>query len=193
MIHGILLFFLLFTSCATQEVTFKSQDKALVSVHSIGDRKADAKSLGETPQTIKGEELYGKIVQISAPGRKTQQIIFANPQSPTTEFSVDLEEDSSGNSQQCEASDSKDKINRMMRLVVNSYKAISGKRFQAANELADQAVLIDPEISMPLVVKGMALHMMGRRDEARTSLEKALSLDPQNTEIAALMSALNLR
>jgi len=65
------------------------------------------------------------------------------------------------------------------------------KRPEDAVAPLSEAVRLLPKKATPLVNLGLALMRSGKRDEARTALEKALALDPQNAVAKKNLAALH--
>jgi tetratricopeptide (TPR) repeat protein len=56
-----------------------------------------------------------------------------------------------------------------------------GKIEQALSK-ADQAVIANPKVAEPHILRGIALSQLGRRDEATQAFQEAVALEPQNSK-----------
>jgi tetratricopeptide (TPR) repeat protein len=181
------------SACATKVITFKAPTTARVDLVGAGKPDDPGKELGKTPLTVDLDKLRGKVVRISQPGKLPVYWVIAEAAGDTTEAVVKLVDEplagASSNPQVSSGSkgDSRASVNRVMRLLLQSYQALSGRRFKAARELADQAATIDPELAAPQVIKALSLYQEGNLPEARTTLQKAQALDPEDKNIEELL------
>jgi tetratricopeptide (TPR) repeat protein len=184
---GIMIF--LNISCATKVVTFKTEGPAKVALLTSGKLNIAEDPLGETPITVDLDRLTGKVVKISQPGKSTVFWVVSEAAGEVTEANISLVDVVGGQAAsggaQGETNSTK---NSVLRLILKSYQALSGKRFDTARELADQAAAINPEIAAPHLLKGLAFFQEGKLDEARVALTKAQALDPEDKEIADLLT-----
>ncbi len=138
--------------------------------------------LGEAPVTVELDQIVGKVVRIEQPGKQSVYWIVTDAAGDQTEVSVSMFDDpgSSGGSN-----------NRVARLLMKSYQALSGKLYGPARELADQAATIDPELAAPHVIKGLSFYQEGNSAEARSAFMKAQALDPEDKDIDALLKMIH--
>jgi tetratricopeptide (TPR) repeat protein len=185
------------SACATKVFTFKTSGPAKIEVLNSSKLDEPGKPLGQTPLTVNVEQIRGKVVRISQPGKFPAFWVVSEAAGDTTEATIKLADDPSSSSGESAAAaganraDGKASINRVLRLLLRSYQALSGKRFKAARELADQAAIIDPEIAAPHVIKGLSLFQEGKTAEAKTALEKARALDPEDKDIGELLKVIH--
>jgi tetratricopeptide (TPR) repeat protein len=183
------------TGCATKVLVFKTTTPAKVDLLSPGKLDDPGKELGKTPLTIDLDKLRGKVVRISQEGKLPVYWVVAEAAGDTTEAVVKLVDDQAGataGSPQAGSgakSDGRASTNRVMRLLLQSYQALSGRRFKAARDFADQAATIDPELAAPQIIRGLSLYQEGNLAEARTTLQKAQALDPEDKNIEELLKA----
>ena len=191
-LNSLFLVFWSFTtmSCVTKTFTFKSGSNSKVSLVSATKLDEDGTLLGETPVTVPLDKLTGKIVKISQKGKQPIYWVVTDAAGDKTEANIKLLDDlatAGGLGGSDSRTDPKLKLNRVMRLLMRSYQALSGKRFKDARELAEQAGTIDPEIAAPQVIRGLAFYQEGNKSEARAALAKAQALDPEDKEIENLL------
>jgi tetratricopeptide (TPR) repeat protein len=192
---------LLPVGCATRSMTFKADSQADVTLVTFNDLNAAGDILGKTPVTVDMAKISGKVVRISAAGKQSVYWLVTDAVGTQNEASIKLRDDpiaaklgasSSESGSQTSLIDPKIRTNRLLRLIMKAYKELSGQRYQVAGELADQATKIDPEIAAPLVIKGIALLKQGDTTGAKAALEKAKSLDPEDQDIAKLITTMGL-
>jgi tetratricopeptide (TPR) repeat protein len=179
-------------ACATTKVfVFKTNGPAKVDLVATGKLDDPGQPLGQTPLTIDVEKLKGKVLRISQTGKLPAYWAVSEAAGDKTEATIKLAEDPSAAGATAGASgtrlDAKASTNRVLRLLLKSYQALSGKRFEAARELAGQAAAIDPELAAPQVILGLSLFKEGKAAEAKIALAKARALDPGDKDIDELM------
>lgn len=181
-------------ACATKVFVFKTSGPAKVDLLASGKLDDPGQPLGETPLTIEVERLQGKILRISQAGKLPAYWVVSEAAGDTTEATIKLADNPSSPSTAAsgggERFDSKASTNRVLRLLLKSYQALSGKRFKAARELAEQAASIDPELAAPQVIMGLSLFKEGKSAEAKNALAKARALDPEDKDIDELMKVI---
>jgi hypothetical protein len=189
---------LLTSSCATKSITFRADSAARVSLVTFDDLNDESAVLGPTPVTIAMKDLTGKVVKIAEPGKQSLYWVVSESAGDQVEARVKLIDAPApaklggGVDARAPDGDTKFRENRVLRLVMKAYKALSGKRFALASEMADQATKIDPEIAAPFVIKGIAQLQLGDRAGATASFAKAKALDPEDSDIDRLASSLGL-
>lgn len=194
---GIVVLLLLYPTlaCATKVVNFKTNGPAKVSILESGKLDAPTNPIGETPLTIEVDKLRGKVVKITQPGAApiywTMADVAGDSIDANLSFIPDPTAAPTSNGAGEGRVDTRATTNRIVRLLLRSYQALAGKRFDAARELAGQAAAINPEVSGPHVIEGLALFQLGRSDEAKTSLLKAKALDPEDKDIDELLEVVS--
>lgn len=190
--QAVILFSLPLVSCATKTITFNvagEPDSARVSLVSFDNFDEDGENLGVAPVTVPLKDLEGRVVKFSQPGKQNLYWAFTNASGNQSEALVRLPNITESNES---AAGDKTATNKMMRLVLESYKALSGGRFRVAHDLAAQASTIYPQLAAPYIVQGIALRQLGEVDAARAALIKAKSLDPNDQNIDRLMESLGI-
>lgn len=195
------LFFLL--SCATKTVTFAVRGNGKVSLVSPDNLDKVGQFLGDTPLTVEVSKLQGKIVKISQNGKIPAYWIIPDISGQNLKATLALQDEPKSPPPQAVAektdgkaelaskqSDPKATINRLMRLILKSYKALASRNYPLAKDLADRASSIDPELAAPLVIKGIALMQSGDSIGARAALSNAQALDPEDRDIETLLKAI---
>ena len=195
------LFFLL--SCATKTVTFAVRGNGKVSLVSPDNLDKVGQFLGDTPLTVEVSKLQGKIVKISQNGKIPAYWIIPDISGQNLKATLALQDEPKSPPPQAVAektdgkaelaskqSDPKATINRLMRLILKSYKALASRNFSLAKDLADRASSIDPELAAPLVIKGIALMQSGDSTGAKAALSNAQALDPEDRDIETLLKAI---
>lgn len=195
----ILAFAVLTTAgCATKTITFRSTSpasgggKAKVVALSPGKLDEGGTLLGETPLTVEIEKLTGKVVRMEQPGKQSVYWIITDAAGDKVEANVTMLDDpaalaSASATATGERPDPKATENRIGRLLLKSYQALSSKQFGPARELADQAATIKPELAAPHVIKGLSFYQEGNAGEARASFMKAQALDPEDKDLETLL------
>lgn len=208
-LFGLLLALPMVPACATKTVTFVVTGTAKVSTVSPDNLDKDGAFLGETPLTVETSKIMGKIVKISQKGKipvywvmpdvsgqniRTTLSLADAPQPPQGSAPGAITEKSTKEEREFKTQislvESKDKINRVIRLLLKAYQALASRRLQLAEELASRASAIDPELPGPLVIKGIALMQSGDVAGARATLTNARTLDPEDQDIDKLLQAL---
>jgi hypothetical protein len=200
-----LMFFVLFFlfSCATKTVTFAVRGNGKVSLVSPDNLDKVGQFLGDTPLTVEVTKLQGKIVKISQNGKIPAYWIMPDISGQNLKATLALQDEPKAPPSQAVAektdskletaskqSDPKATINRLMRLILKSYKALAARNFPLAKDLADRASSIDPELAAPLVIKGIALMQSGDSTGAKAALSNAQALDPEDRDIETLLKAI---
>ena len=187
-----LVFFAIFSisSCATKVVNFKSEKKANVDLVSLDALDAAGEKLGETPVEVPIEKLQGKVVRVSAEGKTPQYWVFQETLGVRTEAQMKLLDEAKINAASGGEKDRKGATNRAMRLLLSAYQALSTRDWETAQGLADKAGEIEPELSSPLIVQGIALMQQGKKADAKLVLAKAKALDPDDGNIDRLLEVL---
>ena len=176
--------------CITKTISFKSAQKAQVSLVSPNDLEGEGTLVGDTPVSLDLEKVNGNIIRISQKGKHPVYWVVTDAVAETTEANINLFDAFSPGiipSGTIPSTENRFRVNRVFRLLMRSYQALSGKRFSEARALADQATTIDPEIAAPLVIKALAFYQEGLSSEARAALAKAQALDPEDKDIETLM------
>ena len=185
-------------ACASATLTFETEGPAEVSLVTFDHLDGAGKSLGRTPLTVEVDKVSGKAIKITQPGKLPVYWVVADVAGKTNVARVKLLETPQSQNTEAEAkkepeeaknplADIKATTNRVMRLLLRAYQALSGRRYQLASELADKASTIDPEIAAPHVIKGIALMQQGDQEGAKASLTKAKALDPEDLDIDELL------
>jgi hypothetical protein len=190
-------------SCANKTVTFAVRGNGKVSIVSPDNLDKVGQFLGDTPLTVEVSKLQGKIVKISQNGKIPAYWIMPDISGQNLKATLALQDEPKSPPPQALAekpdgkpdlaskqSDPKATINRLMRLILKSYKALASRNLSLAKDLADRASSIDPELAAPLVIKGIALMQSGDSTGARAALSNAQALDPEDRDIETLLKAI---
>jgi tetratricopeptide (TPR) repeat protein len=177
------------SSCVTKTLSIKSPNKSRVSLVSPNNLEDEGTALGETPVTIEVKDLNEKFIKISQNGKQSVFLFVTDGAAENTEMTINLSESLAASDSNFgnHTPETKTTLNRLLRLLMRSYQALSGQRFKEAIDLAHQAAQIDPEIAAPWVIKGLALYQEGKLPEARTALTKAQALDPEDRGLETLL------
>lgn len=173
-------------------MTFNSPKGAKVTVVSPKNLAEDVVLLGEIPLTVDVDTLEGKIIRVSQTGKLPYYWIFTNAVGENIQVDMKLASALPGFDPKDNISTAINKAatNRILRLMMLSYKALAAKRFDLAKDLADQATMVDPELAAPLLIKGIALMQEGDSKGAKLLLTRARALDPEDRGIDQLIKAL---
>lgn len=199
-----IFFVLIKWSCVTKTVTFTVAGTGKVSSVSPDNLNKEGIYLGETPLTIEVQKIQGKIIKISQKGKIPAFWVMPDVSGQNLRASLTLLDEPQaplGTGQNTEKSDPKSdlstkltdpkaKVNRIMRLLLRSYQALTARDFDLAQDLAERASSIDPELAAPLVIKGIVLMQAGNKDGAKSALSNAQALDPEDKDIETLLQAI---
>ncbi len=72
-------------------------------------------------------------------------------------------------------------------LIVEANRLYNGGESAKSLQYVDEVIRRDPNHVRGWVMKGSLMHLMGHKDLARQSWEKALELDPKNTQIENIL------
>jgi tetratricopeptide (TPR) repeat protein len=185
---------LLSASCAHKSVTFKTaKDKATVIAVPFDKVGTEGPVLGETPLTVSLDAIQGKVLRMEQPGRAPLHWVILNAAGDTNEVALDFSQvQKEGNECQDtrETGVAKAQANRVVRMLLRAYQALSENQSKIALELADQAITYEPTLAGPYIVKGLAQLQQGDKKEARGSFTRALALDPEDRDLATLLKAI---
>jgi len=143
--------------------------------------------LGETPLTLELDQIQGKVIKITENGKQPFFWMVAEAAGDSTEASIKMTNDGSARGVSESKGDSKASFNRVLRIIMKAYQALSNKRFKIARELADQASAIDPEIAAPHIIRGIAFFGEGNMSDAKAALSRAQALDPEDKDVDAIL------
>ncbi len=184
-------------ACTTPSVTFNTTGKAKVSAVGYNDLDEVGVLLGETPVTVALDKLVGKAIRVTQDGKQPLYWIVTDIAGDDVQLKMKLLDapvkaelakgGQSGDS--AKTADSKAATNRVVRLMLKAYQALSGRHFDLAGQLAAQAMAIDPELAGPQVIAGIAAMQLGDKVRARGALAKASALDPGDADISTLLRA----
>jgi tetratricopeptide (TPR) repeat protein len=77
--------------------------------------------------------------------------------------------------------------NRPVRVLLKAYQALTAKDYNLAHQLSAQAGEIDPTLSAPYIISGLAWLQQGKGEDARVAFNKARALDPEDQDIVELL------
>jgi hypothetical protein len=81
-------------------------------------------------------------------------------------------------------------ISELLSMVFLAQKDIQQKRFDEALKVIDQARIKYPKVQQLSTLRVSTLVLLGRREEALSSIKAALLVDPANEELGDLLNAL---
>jgi tetratricopeptide (TPR) repeat protein len=169
------------TACSSppSRVTFTSTEPGNAKLLPLNNLSAPGQELGSFPVSIPKDKLAGKAVQLSAKGRSPQFWVVQSERDSRLQLNVKFLPPVVG----------QDNVNhnRSYRVLMKAYQALSSNDFKMVKEYSMKLVELDPAISAPYILIGIAALEQGKNDEARTALNKAQVLDPEDTEIAELL------
>lgn len=196
--------------CATKKISLATTEKATVSL--VNPMRLDevGEVLGEAPVTIATNQVGGRIIRVSAPGKVTQYIMISDLLGVETKATLNLQDlpkekepaqqpQPQQQPQQPQPNPEPKKepsesgkagpknLNLTHRLLLRAYQALSRQDYAMAQDLANKLAAVSPELAAPLIVKGLALMQEGRKDEARSVLTAAKALDPEDKDIDQLI------
>lgn len=173
------LVLLLVAACAGRRtVTFVSQEPgsqvALVPMDSPDSEGTKLRN----PASVEMATMQNKAVRISAVGKASQYWFAALASGPRLQVKVKR-------LGSCEGQESN--RNRPTRLLIKAYQALFSKDFSLSRDLSNRAALIDPTLAAPHIIMGLAFLKEGDRPKALASFNQAQALDPEDSEIGALI------
>jgi tetratricopeptide (TPR) repeat protein len=130
------------------------------------------------PVTMDLATLKNNAVRISATGKASQFWFAAPAAGPRLQIKVKR-------LGSCEGTESN--RNRPTRLILKAYQSLYSKDYQLARELAGRAVAIDNTLAAPHIITGLSFLKEGERQKALASFNQAQALDPEDSEIGALI------
>jgi predicted Zn-dependent protease len=166
-------------SSPPSRVTFTSTEPGTAKLLPLNNLSAPGQDLGNFPVSLPKDRLVGKAVQLSAKGRSPQFWIVQSEPDSRLQFNVKFLPPVAG----------QDNVNhnRSYRVLMKAYQALSSNDFKMAKEYSQKLVELDPAISAPYILIGIAALEEGKNEEARAALNKAKVLDPEDTEILELL------
>ncbi len=177
--------------CATKTLKIKTSGTAAVSLIQPSKPDDDGVSLGDTPVTLTLDRAVGRVIKVSQKGKVPVYWLVSDAVGDVTTAELKLVDEpvveKGQDKNNAERVDPRTTNNRIMRLILRSYQALTGNRLSEAKQLADQAAAIDPQIAAPHVIKGLAFYQEGKVEDARTELTKAQALDPEDKDIDTLI------
>lgn len=153
----------------------------------MNDPSGDGQIIGELPSTIELPKLEGKVVKIASEGFVPQYWIAKDFVASNTKVNISLvplPEDKEKN-----AGGKAVNTNLAFRLLLKGYGAISKGNLALGRELAAKLEELEPTLAAPHILSGIAFFSEGKKQEARTAFEKAVALDPEDTEIKKMIDA----
>lgn len=172
-------------SSAPPKVTFTSEEPGTAKLLTLANLQAPGQELGNLPVSVPRDKLTGRAVQLAAKGRSPQYwIVNADPDSRLqfkVKFLPPLPTSDGGGANH----------NRPFRVLMKAYQSLSSNDWKMAREYAAKLVELDPALAAPYIIVGIAALEQGKADEARTALNKARVLDPEDSEIAELLKRVN--
>lgn len=184
------------TACVSHTLRIETTSRAEVSAQTLDKLGSPGRSLGFTPLTVDLDKLVGRVLKISQPGKSpvywlvtdlAGQKTFARldlPDAPTVASSGKDEKESAKSEIEVTSA-----TNRILRLLLRSYQALAVKDFDLASELAEQAQTLNPKISAPHVIKGIAFLKGGKTSQAKAAFLTAKALDPEDLDLNKLIEA----
>ena len=160
-----------------------SQDEIKQFCTNIADPARDQRYLLQKQEL---DKLQGKVVKITQAGKEPAYWFAAETAGAKTNATIKLHDAATAHAGDDHADAKVSANNLVFRLLMRAYKALSGRKFQAARELAGQAGTLDPRLAAPQLIKGLAFYQEGNVPEARAALAKAQA---DNDAIAALRIA----
>ena len=198
----------LLAGCASPQVTFATNEKATITLISIDKPTDTGEVIGDSPQTLDVDRLEGKMVKIGGAGIIPQYWVMRGLDGDKTKITLKLDKvpkppddkkdpkdnGPPNNKKQPGGGDDDDtkksKVvsdNLKYRLLMKAYTALSGHQFDMARGFADQLAKLDTRAAAPHVVDGIAFMQEGNKGAAKSALEKARALDPEDLEITKLI------
>jgi hypothetical protein len=168
-------------SCAGKRtIRFSSTEKGTANLVSLEDPNGPGENLGEFPVGMDAEKLEGKAVRLESVGKGPQYWFTSFDKS--TELSIKVKFLTPPSTKSIEGN-----RNLPFRILMKAYQALSSNNFQLARELSTKLSEIEPTLSAPHIVIGIAFLQEGKTNEARAALMTARALDPEDAEVALLL------
>lgn len=185
------------TSCQSGQLSLTAEEPVNVAVVDLIDSGSAGQDIGKTPLTLPLNDYIGKGLRFTKEGRQTQVWVIVPAGLDAMEAKIDL--NNTGEQVPSAASASNlstmpsaqlNNINRLMRMVMSSYQALSQKNYDLAKTLAQKAKSLYPQFASPLILEAMANIEQGKTSEATKLLEQAQILDSEDRNISLLIEAL---
>jgi hypothetical protein len=186
-------FFISATACTGGSVTFESGPGTAASLVTWDRLDKDGTSLGPMPVTVANQDLAGKVVKLTAKGKdpvfwvleeSTAEAMKVHLELPTTQCSV---QDNVAAKKDGPLKLVPDVDNRLMRLTLRAYKALWSQDLELTRRLASELHDLRPELAVSSLLTGLASLAGGERQQARTALTAAKTLDPEDPDIDELL------
>lgn len=174
-------FTLFLNGCSSQpaKVTFSSDEAGTAKLLPLANLAAPGQDLGAFPVTITRDKFPGHAVQLAAKGRSPQYWIVNSDPEARLQFKVKFLPpivNAEGENH-----------NRPYRVLMKAYQSLSASDYKMAREYSQKLAELEPSISAPYIILGIAALQQGKSDEARVALNKAKVLDPEDVEITELL------
>jgi tetratricopeptide (TPR) repeat protein len=180
-------------ACASQTLTFKTEGTATISSVSLLNLNEEIERLGTTPLTIALKDDRLQAYKFIQNGKEPLFWVIADKLGDQNEVFIKLRDQQSSQIESPrENACNQSTTNRSMRLIMAAYKALIDQEYEIALGLAEQATKIDPQLSAPLLIRGMALLPQGKIEEAQKAFAQAKAIDPDDPEIDSLMRSTDL-
>ena len=183
-----LCFVFLSVSCATKTLLVKGTEGASASLVDFDSLTKDQKILGKIPVELNVDELIGKGIRISKEGKQSAYWLVAEASGEKTTLNIELLDIPPAAKINNQAS-----INLVLRMTLNAYRELGRGRYAEAKQMAVKAGELAPDAAAPLAIVGVCQAKSGDLTGARASFMKAKALDPEDTNIPALMLSLGIK
>ena len=182
-------FFIFQISCANLNII---SDAVEADITIQNAEKGSGKKIGKTPYNIDLDELetYVKdgpaLITVSKEGFESQSYVIPYFNFADLTIKVNLKK----NDKEVEKSARWTLINRLVRIILLAYQSVFRKETEAARNLISGLDQEFPEFAAPWLIRALSAIQEGNRQQARGFLARAQAVDPQDTNIPALIEAL---
>jgi hypothetical protein len=149
-------------ACQTPSITFKPLEGDVVSASLVDftSLEDNSEELGKLPVTLENEKIAGKVLKLSQAGRESQYWVF--PELPGEENTATVKFiapplPNADAKDPASADMNPSRRNIIVRLLLKSYQALSGRKFDMAIQFAEQASNLDPVLAGPYLLKALIL------------------------------------
>ena len=175
---------LILSACQTSQINFSSSQKLTMTISDASGEveKEDIK----LPYKEETRALSGKIVTFRGEKLDGEKWLFIPTDASTIDARIKLTE------AQAITKEEKEPVlkNSVARNLLKAYRAVFSRKLKLAIAIADNISKIDPELSAPFIIKGLAYLKDGDRKTALVHLEKAQVLDPEDKSISVLIESI---
>lgn len=194
MLQKLLITYILFTSfflfgCVSGTINIDSTPESKVSLHTWNDIDGIGEAVGKTPVNLKQNDIEMKILKFETKGYGNQYIAFLPETKSSMNLKFNLQKGGGGGIDPGQAITFSE-LNKVNRNIMNIIQAYKNDQFVLMEKSSLQMAKENDKLSVPHIMAALAKINLGKIPEAVESLKKAIEIDPDDKEIAKLLSQL---